>query len=492
MQTRHTVRWLATFSLTTLAACDAADNRAVDTGSAEDAGVSSGDTVDVAVADTVSADTTSPLATWRCGLVNPFSREPECKQYLGAAWTEASAAADCAVGQYNTPGEFSPGECAVANLLGVCEISSYFGLEYTLYLGGSNPDFCTATGRACTTFLDGEFTAAPACEGAYIPPATSASSFIFEWPTQSCVPPLPEEGSGDSPGGEVCTWNLISGCTEEGRRFEDYGSCDVVRTNRPYYAVPGRTIGGDEDPRLADDSFVAESNWVREQVEACACVCCHSDRTPDGPSMWNVDDGPLFIDAMSDTAIAMFAGYVDSSAFGAFDPALNNGFDRINSALPTTDPSRTLAFFEAEFNRRNLDPAWARGLRAIGGPLIEQRDHVPGPCEADVAISADGVLTWPAEKPARYVYVLEPGSANPGMPPNLDLPSGTMWRVEVTHDALPLASGSVRYGEVPTGGRQAYPLENAQPRPLVPGETIYVYILDDIAVPIERCLLVVP
>ena len=51
---------------------------------------------------------------------------------------------------------------------------------------------------------------------------------------------------------------------------------------------------------------------------------------------------------MSDTAISLFAGYVDSSALGAFDPADNNGFDRINSALPTTDVPRMIAFFQQE------------------------------------------------------------------------------------------------------------------------------------------------
>lgn len=429
---------------------------------------------------------------WTCGLVNPFSREPECKQYTGDGWTEATAAEDCRNGQYNTPGVFGSGLCAVEPLLGTCDIPSYFGLEVRLYLGGSNPDFCTATGRACTTFLDGTFTAAPPCEGAYIPPSSSASSFVFEWPTQSCQPPLDGEPPGQSAGGDVCTWNLISGCTEDGRRYDDYGSCQTVRTNRPYYAVPGRTVGSDDDPRLRDESFVAESNWVRQQVEACACVCCHTDRAPDGPSMWSVDDGPLFIDAMSDTAIAMFAGYVDSSTFGAFDPAANNGFDRLNSALPTTDPARTLAFFEAEFDRRGIDEQWARSIRPIGGPLVEQRAHVPTPCASDVAIASDGRIVWPPDASARYVYVLDADAANPGMPPNLDLPVGTRWRIDVAHTDAPLVPGEVVYGRVPEGARQAFPADGTPPGALTPGEQVYLYILKDIAVPIARCLATVP
>ena len=428
---------------------------------------------------------------WSCHLSNPFSGSPECKSYTGGSWDRDSAMADCREGQYGEPGRFGSAPCDVGERMGVCDVPSYFGLEYQLVLGGTNADFCTATARACTNFLDGAFTAAPACEGAYVPPPVDGG-FVFEWPTQTCVAPAPGAPPGASPGGEVCTWNLISGCTEPGRDYLKYGDCDVVRTNRPYYAVPPRPVGPADDPRLADETFVTESNWIREQVAACACVCCHTDRSPDGPSMWTIDDGPLFIDAMSDTAIAMFAGYIDSSAFGGFDPANNNGFNRLDSALPTTDVERTLAFFEREFQRREIDVDWARSQRAIGGPLVEQRAHVPEPCPSDTGIRADGVLEWPVEELARYVYVLRADAANPGMPPNLDLPEGTLWRIDLPHTESPIPSGSVRYGEVPPLMRQAFPADGAAPEPLVSGESYYLYILKDLAFPISRCIAVAP
>lgn len=428
---------------------------------------------------------------WNCLVENPFSGSPECKSYTGAAWDEASAAADCAEGQYEEPGVFSTDACDIGPLMGVCDVSSYFGLGYRLVLGGDNPDFCTSTSRACTSFLAGEFTPAPACEDAYFPPPVD-SSFVFQWPTQECVTPPEGEALGDGPDGTVCTWNLISACTEEGRSFLEYGDCEVVRTNRPYYGVPTRPIGGDDDPRLQDEAYVEESAWVRSQIESCACVCCHTSRAPDGPSMWNIDDGTLFTDSMSDTAISMFAGYIDSSAFGGFDPADNNGFNRLDSALPTTDVERTLAFFEAEFQRRGIEEEWALSQRAIGGPLVEQASFVPEPCEEGTGIDADGTIRWPEDRFARYVYVLEPGTTNPAMPPQGDLPEGTMWRVDLPHTEEAVASGTITYGEVPTLMTQAFPRDGSAPAELTSGQTVYLYILQDIAYPIDRCLAVVP
>lgn len=89
---------------------------------------------------------------WSCELTNPFSGSPECKSYTGGSWDLASAMADCAEGQYGEPGGFGTDPCDVGALMGVCDVPSYFGQEYRLVLGGTNPDFCTATARACTNF----------------------------------------------------------------------------------------------------------------------------------------------------------------------------------------------------------------------------------------------------------------------------------------------------------------------------------------------------
>lgn len=444
-----------------------------------------------AAADAAPGPDLSGGGQWSCILVNPFSGAPECKSYSGGSWDVDSAAEDCAAGQYDEPGVFTDDPCVVDPLMGVCAVPSYFGREYRLLLGGANPDFCTATARACTNFLEGEFLAAPACEGAFVPPPVDAG-FVFEWPTEECVAPPEGEAAGDGPDGAVCTWNLISACTEEGRSYLEYGDCDVVRTNRPYYAVPTRPVGEDDDPRHQDTAFVEDSNWIREQVESCACVCCHTERAPDGPSMWSIDDGPLFIDSMSDTAIAMFAGYIDSDTFGGFDPSENNGFNRLDSALPTTDVERTLGFFEAEFQRREIDAEWALAQRAIGGPLVEQRAFVPEPCTDETGFNDDGTIRWPVDRTARYLYVLGSDAVNPGMPPNQDLPDATLWRIDLPHTESPIPSGSITYGTLPSLMTQRFPADDAPPEPLRSGEEYYLYILQDIAFPIDRCIATAP
>ncbi|MGC6417031.1 MAG: proteinase inhibitor [Bradymonadia bacterium] len=431
---------------------------------------------------------------FKCEFRNPFSQEAECKQYTGTFWTQESAQADCDIGQYEEPGTFTEGTCAIDSILGTCRVESDPTLAFTLSLGGNNPDFCSTTARACVNFIGGSFEIGPVCAGQYVDtPPIDGEALVFEWPTQSCVPPLDGEPEGQSENGEVCTWNLISGCTEEGRQFFEYGSCETVWTNRPYYPVPGRAVAGDDDPRRADSTYLEESAWVKSQVEACACICCHTERSPMGPAKWSTDAGPLWVDTMSDTAISLFAGYVDSSALGAFDPADNNGFDRINSALPSTDVARMLAFFQGEFERREIDVAFAEMIRPIGGPLVEQRHYEPEACEDGAGIDQDGLLKWTkTEDSARYIYVLEAGASNPGIPPNFDLPDGTVWRIDVASTDAPMPSGSVRYGAVPEGASQSYPRDGAMPSALESGREYYLYVLKDVGFVLERCLFTAP
>jgi hypothetical protein len=437
-----------------------------------------------ASADAGSPDAaTSAALTPVCHYGNPFSSERECKAYTGSAWTADEARADCAKGTYGQPGEFTiSGRCEVGPALGECRVTSDYERSFVLHLGGSNRDFCSTTGRACVQFIKGEFVPASTCAGVDIPTdAPTATTFV--WPTETCAEPKAGEGPG-ARDGKVCTWNLISGCTEPGRKYRDYGSCTDVYTNRPYYPVAGEAVLT-SDARLQNTSYVAEAAWVKSQVEACACVCCHDDRAPRGSSKWSIDKGPLWIDSMSNTAIAMFAGYVDSSSLGAFDPAENNGFDRLRSAMPSTDPARMVSFFKSEFVRRGLDRAWAEGIRPIGGPLVTQQGFVPATCGAGEGLGADGKLAW-AGGGARYLYVLEAGSKNPGIPPNFDMPAGVRWRVDVPHTASPIASGVV-YGAVPAGAAQRFPKVGAAAA-LEAGKTYYLYVLQDVAVPLSRCL----
>lgn len=185
----------------------------------------------------------------------------------------------------------------------------------------------------------------------------------------------------------------------------------------------------------------------------------------------------------------MLAGWVDSTAFGAFDPEDNNGFDRSVTGVPTTDVPRMAAFLEAELARRGRTRADFAETPPFGGVLYDQLFYEPGPCEDGVGIDADGTVTWTGG-PARYLYVLEADASSPGVPPNLDLPDGTLWRLDVAHTAQPLPSG-VRYGDAPAGSRVAWPPSGVAPA-LEPGRPYYLVALLDVYLPATRCVFVAP
>jgi hypothetical protein len=75
------------------------------------------------------------------------------------------------------------------------------------------------------------------------------------------------------------------------------------------------------------------------------------------------------------------------------------------------------------------------------------------------------------------------------VPPNLDLPEGTIWRLDVAPTAVPIESGVV-YGVVPDGASQRFP--DGAPAPLASGEVVYLYVLKDVYQPLTRCLMTVP
>jgi hypothetical protein len=194
---------------------------------------------------------------------------------------------------------------------------------------------------------------------------------------------------------------------------------------------------------------------------------------------------------MSDQAVGMFAGYLDSSALGAYPIEENNGFDRINSGMPTTDAGRMVAFWLAEFDRRGLDPADMEDYLPVGNVLLEQVNFELDRCEAGEGIGADGTITWLDDRTARYLYVLEGGSKNPGVPPNFDSPDGVLWRVDVPHTEEGFPSG-VSYGTPPAQSFQVHPGDGAAPTTLVAGRDYHLYVLFDVALPIARCVFTAP
>lgn len=424
-------------------------------------------------------------ALGRCVYVNGFSNDLECREFYGSDWTTEAMQDQCEVPVPGSDaGVFEPDVgCDRQAILGECVIDPGTVEASIIVFPGDNPDDCGGLVTGCS-FAGGEFVPSSVCGG--VDPIPPADYVPFEPLQQVCMAPLPGEPEGAGPDGDVCTWEAISGSTEEGRHFADYASCEVVLTQRPYWSAAVEANTPDDDPRYSDTNWQTEYEWITEQVEASACVCCHSaELAPSGPSGWFLEADGLWVDTLDDDAVAMLAGWIDSTAFGAFPPAENNGFARKITGLPSTDPLRTKAFFEDLAARRGVTESDFAGADPFGGPLADQLTYEPDDCSSSAGVDADGTVRW-AGGPARYLYVLEADANNPGVPPNLDLPDGTLWRVDVppTNDAI---SSGVAYGSDPVGAERVFP-EDGAAQPLVSGEEYYLYVLFDIAQPLTRCV----
>jgi hypothetical protein len=427
-----------------------------------------------------------------CTYVNRFSKMEECRDYVGDGWTDDSATQDCRDQQSTV---VLGGACNTEPRLGYCVLGS--GNKFQrISFPGDDATKCASMQRGCELFGGGTFDPAPVCGG--VTPGTGSTGLpTFQWPTRVCRDPKPGEAPGQSTGGQVCTWQMISAATEEGRHFDDYASCDTVRTQRPYYEGPLEANALRDDPRLADPTYAAEVNWMKSQVNATACVCCHSNRAPNGVSNWNVDQPTgNFMNGFHDRGLAMGAGWINTAGFGSYPADQNNGFMRADLAHPnetifvTTDQARVKKLFEAELAYRGKTRADFAGEVYGAGPLDDQRLYKPTACENGEGVGADGTLTWRMGG-ARYVYVLAADSSSPGVPPNLDLPAGTVWRFDVPFTGNPVESGTVSYGVAPEGTSQVFP-ETGTAAPLKSGSQYYLYVLADIAQPNTRCLFTAP
>ncbi len=312
-------------------------------------------------------------------------------------------------------------------------------------------------------------------------PGLADEQSVFIQPFRECRPAV----AGDDSGSEICTWNAIAGATAEGHRFSDFAECGVVLTQRPYYPVPAYDGLDDDELRMEDPDYVRELDWVREQVNATGCACCHSSDAPDGPSRWSSDASGNWVRTMNDRDVALLADWLGTEMFGRFPPEDNNGFVR-DGGIPSTDPERALRFFEEELAYRGRVPEDFDGQPPTGLPLVEQATFVPEPCGADEGVGRDGLVRW-SGGPARYIYVMDEGSDNPTVPPNLDLPEGTLWRLDVPHTGVPLHSGAVEFGNPPDGLTQRFPTQG-RPSELVPGRSYYLYVTQDVFRPITRCV----
>ena len=415
-----------------------------------------------------------------CDYNNLFSSTPECRNYTGSAWTLESAQSDCTAQPESV---FNESLCDESFSLGTCTIDADDGLGYELILAGEAPSGCQSAAQGCVVFARGDFTPSTRCEGQFEPvepvlPDEVGDVFVpFEL---MCRDEISREEGGS------CAWQAIGGCAPEGELFSDYASCNPVLTQRPYAPVPASGFETPiDDPIRSDEDFLTEVEWVRSQAKSCGCVCCHEEsKTPSGAAVWDTDREGIWTDDWNPSGLAMGAGWLDSSSLGAFPSSENNGFDRESTVLPTTDVERMIRFFEGELARRGYTREDFNDATPIGGPIYDQQIFEPSECENGEGVSTDGTISWVGGA-ARYFYVLELGSANPGPPPNLDLPEGTIWRLDVSHEASAISEAT--FGVTPETTRQGYPQEGS-PAALVEGQQYYLYVVRDIGIPLTRCL----
>lgn len=419
-----------------------------------------------------------------CTYVSSFSGGTECRDYFEADLAEAEA--DCTRLGSTLVADSS---CALEDPLGACWYEDSDGLKIKATAVGDSAD-CGSNEFGCETFASGYWEPAAACDGH---DELVVLDDPFPQPELVCVDPVDGEGPGQSEGGKVCTWEIVSGATEEGRHFSDYADCDVPIRQRGYSAAPADARAAEEDPRMEDSAYVTELDWVRGQLNAASCECCHSAISPGGVgAVFDTDFDGNMANQFSDRGLAMGAGWIPTVGFGTYEPEQNNGFSRNSmenpdwSAFPTTDQARMIAFFEGELDHRGLSPADFEGDVYGAGPLDAQLYHEPERCSAEEGVDEDGLIRWLPGR-ARYVYVLEAGSYSPTVPPNLDTPEGTLWRIDLPAEGSPVSSETIRYGEVPAGMTQVFPASGA-PAALVDGQDYYLYVSADVLMPISRCI----
>ena len=420
-----------------------------------------------------------------CTYENRFSNKEECREFRGSAWTTEEAQASC--DDYEV--DLQDGPCVYEDILGFC-INPGGEDEKVIQLvqPGTDANDCASTKRGCELFGGGTFVEGEVCGGSSIDPDEVYDPDNYSVPPyQQCVEPV--DGEPGNNNGEVCTWTQVGGCTEVGRNYEDYGNCEDVISQRGYYPVPPNNTEPVDDPRMEDPDYAAEVAWVTEQADSCACVCCHKGSiTPEGAAIWDTEGGGQdnWINNFTPYGLAFSAGWINSDPLGAYEADQNNGFTRALAGIPSTDEPRMAAFFINELRHRGFSEEDFADFGPQPEVFGNQINFVPEACENGEGVSSDGTIRWEGGR-ARYIYILEVGSANPGAPPNLNLPEGTLWQVGTMPPAVPPKTGTIKYGEIPEGTVQNVPSTGA-PVDLVEGQTYYIHTQADVLQPNTRCL----
>jgi len=137
-------------------------------------------------------------------------------------------------------------------------------------------------------------------------------------------------------------------CVAEGELFRDTYDCAVVEGPGPGSEAGPRSKVTDADPARLQDP---DAEWARAQVNACSCICCHSEGGR-GAAWWAADFEPFWVDAATDSALQSLSGTEKEGGKGAWlNPATNHGFTR-EFGPPSTDPERMGAFYRRQLGYR--------------------------------------------------------------------------------------------------------------------------------------------
>ena len=315
------------------------------------------------------------------------------------------------------------------------------------------------------------------------------------YPNQECTDDLenyasvsPEAISIAENGSEqLCVWHHPAGCVPEGLKYTDVMSCDEVRTLGPSWFIPPTRKVTTPSELLSDSEYQKELKWVTGQVAASGCACCHSS-SAGYASFFDIDAPESWIDTLTMTGVVLAAGLADEHKYlGYLPPEINHGFDRETTLFATTDIPRMSAFFNAEFERRqgteeDIETARQTFIQINGGLFME-----PTECEVGEGMDEDGNVIWKGEN-VRQVYIQEIGSNNPGSPPNLDKPEGTVWAVYADPNSDGLVSGTFAPGVVTENAYQAVPEVTSETPSFEDGKQYRLFITPDfLRIPQTNC-----
>ena len=310
----------------------------------------------------------------------------------------------------------------------------------------------------------------------------------YLYPEQICEP-IPEGvelppgavTKVDDSGQELlCVWRSVVGTVPEGYTFTELADCDEAFTQAPSWFVEPTQRYVSDPSLLKDAAFQAELEWVQSQVESSGCACCHASSVNSGnTSGFDVNAPAVWTDTLETYQVAMLSGRLaDHILFGALEADVNHGFSREMTMFPSTDPERMVAFFNAEFERRNGTVEDEDEGQAAFDTFFNRLEEPFGDCVTPWQGLVDGRVTWDGDDEVRQFYVLKTDAKTPGFPPNRDQPEGTVWAIYVKPDQAPIPSGTIELGTVPEGAYQAVPADGSPPA-LIPGETYRLFATPD-------------